>query len=206
MFAPLIPFIAYVLGSIPFGYLIVRWQKGIDVRSTGSGSIGATNVMRNLGLIGFVATFLLDFAKGAAAVLLAARWTGNAPVWVAAAAFAAVVGHCFPVWLKFRGGKGVATAAGVFFVLAPIQVGIAVAIFVIVLALGRYVSLGSIIAVGAFPVLFQVQIHPPPALVAGAAACALVIIARHQSNIRRLLKGTENRLGRKSQKGVGSRE
>jgi glycerol-3-phosphate acyltransferase PlsY len=197
MFAPLIPLIAYLLGSIPFGYLIVRWQKGIDVRSTGSGSIGATNVMRNLGLIGFVATFLLDFAKGAAAVLLAARWTGDAPVWVAGAAVAAVVGHCFPVWLKLRGGKGVATAAGVFFVLAPIQVGIAVAIFVVVLALGRYVSLGSIIAVGAFPVLFQVQVHPPPALVVGAAACALVIIARHQSNIRRLLQGTENRLGRK---------
>ncbi len=199
MFAPLIPLLAYLLGSIPFGYLIVRWQKGIDVRSTGSGSIGATNVMRNLGLIGFVATFLLDFAKGAAAVLLAARWTGHAPLWIAAGAFAAVVGHCFPVWLKFRGGKGVATAAGVFFVLAPIQVGIAVAIFVVVLALGRYVSLGSIIAVGAFPVLLQVQIHPPRVVVVGAAACAAVIIARHQSNIRRLLKGTENRLGRKKQ-------
>jgi glycerol-3-phosphate acyltransferase PlsY len=199
MFAPLIPLIAYLLGSIPFGYLIVRWHRGIDVRSTGSGSIGATNVMRNLGLIGFIATFLLDFAKGAAAVLLAARWTGNTPLWVAAAAFAAVVGHCFPVWLKFRGGKGVATAAGVFFVLAPIQVGIAVAIFVVVLALGRYVSLGSIIAVGAFPGLFQIQIHPPIVLVVGAAACAAVIIARHQSNIRRLLKGTENRVGNKKQ-------
>ena len=199
MFAPLIPLFAYLLGSIPFGYLIVRWQKGIDVRSTGSGSIGATNVMRNLGLIGFIATFLLDFAKGAAAVLLAARWTGHAPLWIASAAFAAVVGHCFPVWLKFRGGKGVATAAGVFFVLAPIQVGIAVAIFVAVLAIGRYVSLGSIIAVGAFPVLFQAQVHPPRALVAGAAACALVIIARHQSNIRRLLTGTESRLGSKKE-------
>jgi glycerol-3-phosphate acyltransferase PlsY len=204
MFAPLIPFIAYLLGSIPFGYLIVRWQKGIDVRSTGSGSIGATNVMRNLGLIGFIATFLLDFAKGAAAVVLAAQWTGNAPVWVGAAAFAAVFGHCFPVWLKFRGGKGVATAAGVFFVLAPVQVGIAVAIFAVVLAIGRYVSLGSTVAVAAFPVLFQAQVHPPLALVVGAAACAVVIIARHGSNIRRLLKGTESRLG--SKKTVGSRQ
>jgi glycerol-3-phosphate acyltransferase PlsY len=204
MFAPLIPFIAYLLGSIPFGYLIVRRQKGIDVRSTGSGSIGATNVMRTLGLIGFIATFLLDFAKGAAAVLLAARWTGNTPVWIGAAAFAAVFGHCFPVWLKFGGGKGVATAAGVFFVLAPVQVGIAVAIFAVILAIGRYVSLGSIIAVAAFPVLFQVQVHPPMAVVLGAAACAAVIIARHQSNIRRLLKGKENRLG--SKKTVGSRQ
>lgn len=203
MFGPLIPLIAYLLGSIPFGYLIVRWQKGIDVRSTGSGSIGATNVMRNLGLIGFIATFLLDFAKGVAAVLLAARWTANDSRWVAAAAFAAVFGHCFPVWLKFRGGKGVATGAGVFFLLAPIQVGIALAIFAAVLAIGRYVSLSSIIAVGAFPVLFQVQVHPPPALVVGAAGCAVVIIARHGSNILRLLKGTENRLG--SKKAVSSR-
>jgi glycerol-3-phosphate acyltransferase PlsY len=197
MLASLIPLFAYLLGSIPFGYLIVRWQKGTDVRSTGSGSIGATNVMRNLGLVGFIPTFLLDFAKGAAAVLLAARWTGNAPLWVAAAAFGAVVGHCFPVWLKFRGGKGVATAAGVFFVLAPAQVGIAVAIFIVVLALGRYVSLGSVVAVGAFPLLFQVQVHPARDLVVGAAACAVIIIVRHESNIRRLLKGQENRLGRK---------
>ena len=174
------------------------------MRSTGSGSIGATNVLRNLGLIGFAATFLLDFAKGAVAVLLAARWTANAPLWVAIAAFAAVVGHCFPVWLKFRGGKGVATSAGVFFVLAPLQVGIAVAVFVVVLAVGRYVSLGSIVAVAVFPVLFQVQVHTPLALVVGAAGCSAVIIVRHGSNIVRLLKGTENRLG--SKKAGGSKQ
>src|SRR5271170_606396 len=106
MMAPATPLFAYLLGSIPFGYLIVRWQKGIDVRSTGSGGTGATNVSRSLGMAGFAATFLLDAIKGFAAVLLAARLSGGDPRWTAAASVVAVVGHCFPVWLKFHGGKG----------------------------------------------------------------------------------------------------
>ena len=197
-------FIAYLLGSIPFGYLIVHWQRGIDVRTTGSGSIGATNVMRNLGVIGFAATFLLDFGKGMAAVLLASRMTAANPVWIAAAAISAILGHCFPVWLKFRGGKGVATAVGVFLALAPLEVGISLAIFAVIVAISRTVSLGSIISVGAFPLLLYLLHHPPLPVVFGAAASAAIIIFQHRSNLRRLLAGTENRLGRKQE--VGNRK
>jgi len=191
--------IAYLLGSIPFGYLIVRWEKGIDVRSTGSGSIGATNVMRNLGIIGFVVTFLLDFAKGVAAVLLASRLTSGSPSWVAAAAVIAISGHCFPVWLRFRGGKGVATAAGVFAALAPLEVGLALLVFAVVVGVGRYVSLASLISTGVFPILLYALSRPPLPIVIGAGASAVIIIARHHANIRRLLAGTENRLGSKSE-------
>ena len=196
MSGPLITLVAYFLGSIPFGYLIVRWQRGVDVRKTGSGSIGATNVMRNLGILGFAATFILDAGKGTTAVLLALK-TAHEPVWTAAAAVAAILGHCFPVWLKFRGGKGVATGVGVFLALAPVQVGMVLVIFGLVVAIWRYVSLGSIIATAAFPVLVHLMKHPPLAIVLGAAGGALIIIARHQANIRRLLSGTENRLGQK---------
>ncbi len=196
--------LAYLLGSIPFGYLIVRWQKGIDVRSTGSGSIGATNVMRNLGIIGFIATFILDFGKGMGAVLLASRLTAGEPRWVAAAAVAAILGHCYPVWLKFRGGKGVATGVGVFIALAPLQVALVLVIFAIVLAIWRYVSLGSIIATAAFPVLLHFMKHAPFPIVLGAAGGALIIISRHHANIRRLFCGTESKVGGK--KAVGSRQ
>jgi glycerol-3-phosphate acyltransferase PlsY len=189
--------IAYLLGSIPFGYLIVHWQRGIDVRATGSGSIGATNVMRNLGIMGFVATFILDAGKGLLAVLLASKMTSENPTWVAAAAFAAVSGHCFPVWLKFRGGKGVATGVGVFIALAPWQVVLVLVIFAVVVAIWRYISLGSIVATAAFPVLVYLMKNPPIQVVLGAAGAAVIIIARHNANIGRLLKGTENKLGRK---------
>jgi len=189
--------IAYLLGSIPFGYLIVRWQRGFDVRSTGSGSIGATNVMRNLGILGFAATFILDAGKGLLAVLLASRMTEGNPTFVAAAAFAAVLGHCYPFWLGFRGGKGVATGVGVFIALAPWQVVLVLVIFAIVVAICRYISLGSIVATAAFPVLVQIMKHPPIQVVWGAAGAALIIVARHHANIARLLKGTENKLGQK---------
>lgn len=189
--------VAYLLGSLPFGYLIVRWQKGIDVRTTGSGSIGATNVMRNLGIIGFVATFVLDVGKGIAAVLLASRMTGGQPWWIAASAVAAILGHCFPVWLKFRGGKGVATGVGVFIALAPLQVVLVLVIFAIVVAIWRYISLGSIIATAAFPVLVHYMKHAPLPIVLGAAGGALIIIVRHHANIRRLFMGTESQVGKK---------
>ena len=204
MIGPLTTLIAYILGSIPFGYLIVRWQRGIDVRATGSGSIGATNVMRNLGIMGFVATFILDAGKGALAVLLASKLTSGNPTWVAAAACAAVFGHCFQVWLKFRGGKGVATGVGVFIALAPWQVVLVLVIFAVVVAIWRYISLGSIVATAAFPVLVYLMRHPPFQVTLGAAAAAAIIIARHHANIARLLKGTENKLGRR--KAVGSRQ
>jgi glycerol-3-phosphate acyltransferase PlsY len=197
MTGPLTPLLAYLLGSIPFGYLIVRWQKGIDVRTTGSGSIGATNVMRNLGIIGFIATFILDVGKGIVAVLLATRMTSGEPHWIAASAVAAILGHCFPVWLKFHGGKGVATGVGVFIALAPLQVALVLVIFALVVAIWRYISLGSIIATAAFPVLLHFMKHAPLPIVLGAAGGALIIIARHHANIRRLLSGTENRVGKK---------
>jgi glycerol-3-phosphate acyltransferase PlsY len=206
MIGALTPLFAYLLGSIPFGYLIVRWQKGVDVRSTGSGSTGATNVMRNLGIIGFVTTFILDVGKGILAVLLASHltssnphWiplTGN-PRWIACASIAAILGHCFPVWLKFHGGKGVATGVGVFIALAPVQVALVLLIFAIFVAIWRYISLGSIVATAAFPVLLYFMKHPPLPIVLGAAGGALIIISMHHANIGRLLAGTENKVGKK---------
>lgn len=198
MVGPLTTIIAYLLGSIPFGYLIVRWQKGIDVRSTGSGSTGATNVMRNLGITGFVATFALDAGKGTVAVIAARKLTDDDPRWVAAAAAVAILGHCLPVWLKFRGGKGVATGVGAFLGLSPIPLGIALAIFALTVALWRYVSLGSILATALFPIALYLINHPPLPILLGAAASGAIIIGKHHGNIRRLLAGTENRLGRKA--------
>jgi len=197
MTGPLTPLLAYLLGSIPFGYLIVRWQKGIDVRTTGSGSIGATNVMRNLGVIGFIATFILDVGKGIVAVRLASWLTSEDPRWIAASALAAILGHCFPVWLKFRGGKGVATGVGVFIALAPAQVVLVLVIFAMIVAIWRYISLGSIIATAAFPVLVHFMKHAPLPIVAGAAGGALIIIVQHRANLRRLLQGTESKIGKK---------
>jgi glycerol-3-phosphate acyltransferase PlsY len=193
---PVTPLLAYLIGSIPFGYLIVRWQKGIDVRSTGSGGTGATNVMRNLGIAGFIATFILDVGKGILAVMLAGRLTAGDPKWIAASSVAAILGHCFPVWLKFRGGKGVATGVGVFVALAPFQVALVLVIFAVIVAIWRYVSLGSIIATAALPVLIQLMKHPPLPIVLGATGAALIIIAMHHANISRLVRGTENKVGR----------
>ncbi|MGA2987843.1 MAG: glycerol-3-phosphate 1-O-acyltransferase PlsY [Terriglobia bacterium] len=195
--AALTPLLAYLLGSIPFGYLIVRWQKGIDVRNTGSGGTGATNVMRNLGIVGFVGTFLLDVGKGILAVLLASRLTSGDPRWIALSSVAAILGHCFPIWLRFRGGKGVATGVGVFLALAPVQVALALVIFAIIVAIWRYISLGSIVATAAFPLLVHFMKHAPLPIVFGAAGGALIIITMHHANIRRLLSGTENKVGRK---------
>lgn len=193
----LTPLVAYLIGSIPFGYLLVRWQKGIDVRSTGSGGTGATNVSRSLGMAGFVAVFILDVGKGTLAVLLVKRLTGGDPRWIALASVAAILGHCFPVWLKFRGGKGVATGVGVFLALAPLQVAVVLVIFAIIVAIWRYVSLGSVVATAAFPFLVYFMKHAPLPIVLGAAGSALVIISMHHANIGRLLAGRESKLGRK---------
>src|SRR5919202_829462 len=145
---------AYLLGSIPFGYLIVRAKEGADVRETGSGGTGATNVSRRAGKLAGVLTLALDALKGAAAVLLA-RWLAADDFginwWVAAAAFLAVFGHCFPVWLGFRGGKGVATGVGVFLSLYPLAVACAAVIFILAVGATRYISLGSILAAATLP-------------------------------------------------------
>jgi glycerol-3-phosphate acyltransferase PlsY len=193
---------AYLLGSIPFGFLIVRAKEGADVRESGSGGTGATNVSRRAGKFAGIITLLLDAAKGALAVLLA-RWLSTADFginwWVAGAAFLAVIGHCFPVWLGFRGGKGVATGVGVFISLYPLAVACAALIFILVVASTRYVSLGSILAAAAFPlfvwllsVYFKPVEHLAPVMAAGIASAGLIILMHH-ANIGRLLSGTESK-------------
>jgi acyl phosphate:glycerol-3-phosphate acyltransferase len=193
---------AYLLGSIPFGYLLVRWMQGADVRESGSGGTGATNVSRRAGKLAGVVTLLLDAAKGALAVVLA-RWLladdFGINWWVAAAAILAVVGHCFPVWLGFRGGKGVATGVGVFLSLYPLAVACAAVVFILVVALTRYVSLGSILATVALPLsvwLLSAYVRPSadlaPIMAASLATGALIILMHH-ANIGRLMKGTESK-------------
>ena len=200
----LIAAISYLLGSIPFGYLLVRAFRGRDIRQTGSGNIGATNVARSSPLLGVV-TLLLDAAKGFVAVSIAAALAARsqAPSFssvysaMAVAAFAAVLGHMFPIWLKFRGGKGVATGVGAFVAIVPKAVLVAICVFAALVALFRYVSLGSIVAAAALPAciyLLYVQPGVPMDSVLGAAlASSLLIIAKHHQNISRLVAGTEHR-------------
>jgi glycerol-3-phosphate acyltransferase PlsY len=190
-----IPVVAYLLGSIPFGLLLTKLFGGGDVRQAGSGNIGATNVARVAGPLPGILTLLLDAAKGAAAVWLAARFSNDSAMWMAIAALAALIGHCFPVWLKFRGGKGVATAAGVFLMLSPLALLGSVIVFVLVVAFWRYVSLGSISAAAAMPLLIYLlwaPHHAPPlAITFGALAAAILIIYKHGANIQRLVEGEE---------------
>jgi glycerol-3-phosphate acyltransferase PlsY len=195
--------VGYLLGSIPFGYLLVRIFRGEDVRQSGSGNIGATNVSRKSPLLG-IATLLLDALKGTAAVTLSyllANHLVAIPTYerLATAALFAVVGHMFPVWLKFRGGKGVATGLGSFVVIAPKAVVIAVGVFVLTVAIFRYVSLGSIVAVAVFPIAaWRIgRFYAPPLGLAPISLASLLIIVKHHENIRRLWSGTENRLGAK---------
>ena len=192
-----IPFAAYFLGSIPFGLLLAKVFGGKDVRKTGSGNIGATNVVRAAGLPAGILTLILDAAKGAAAVLLAGKLASDSATWMMIAALAALAGHCFPVWLKFKGGKGVATAAGVFLVLCPAAFLGAVILFILVVLFWRFVSLGSIAAAAAMPLLlyfFWAPHHAPPlAITFGALAALLLIVYKHNGNLRRLVQGVEPR-------------
>jgi glycerol-3-phosphate acyltransferase PlsY len=195
--------LAYLLGSIPFGYLLVRLFVGGDVRETGSGGTGATNVTRRAGKGVGVLTLLLDLLKGAAAVLVAGALLGGGggeQWWVCAAGAAAVLGHVFPVWLKFRGGKGVATGLGVFLVLAPVATLCAALVFVVVVRLWRYVSLGSMAAAALLPVvvwsLSTLGIGaraPRPLLVLSILGAALIVFM-HRANVGRLLRGEESKL------------
>jgi glycerol-3-phosphate acyltransferase PlsY len=184
--------LAYLVGSIPFALLLTR-PSGADLRRVGSGNIGAANVMRASGVSAGVTVALLDMVKGAAGVTLAAWLTPNVSTH-AFAAIAAVVGHVYPVWLRFRGGKGVATACGAFSVLAPAAVPPALAVFVLTVWLTRYVSAGSVLATIALPPVALLAGSPMP-VVAAAFAIATLIVFRHRSNIGRLRTGTERRLG-----------
>ncbi len=207
----LVILVAYLLGSIPFGYLVVRAKEGGDIRQTGSGGTGATNVSRRAGNAAGVLTLLLDALKGAAAVLIAS-WVLTAPAagalrgaplqiswWVAAAGLTVMVGHIFPVWLKFRGGKGVATGVGVFLVLMPAVVGIAALIFVGIVLLTRYVSLGSMVGALSIPVLTLlthnfVSPHSSFApLMTLAVGGGLLIVFAHRENVGRLVQGRESK-------------
>ena len=199
----LLIFAAYLLGSIPFGYLIVRATGRGDVRETGSGGTGATNVTRRAGKGAGVLTLALDAFKGALAVVLA-RWllAPNFGInwWVAACALAVVVGHVFPVWLKFRGGKGVATGLGAFLCLAPLAVACAALVFVAVVAATRYVSLGSIAAAVLLPLFVwllygrSVESASLHAVVTCALLGGALIVLMHRANIARLVRGDENKL------------
>lgn len=197
--------LSYLLGSIPFGYLLVRIFRGEDVRRSGSGNIGATNVSRKSPALGAM-TLLLDGAKGLVAVQLAGTLSGFPPGNVhlqramAAASLFAIIGHMFPLWLGFHGGKGVATALGAFLRFAPQAVLIAVIIFVVVIAFSRRVSLGSVVTAMFFPsIVWMLKLSKDPGVLALIGTAALLIIGRHHENIHRLLSGQEPKfsLGRK---------
>ena len=186
--------ISYLLGSIPFGLILVRIFRGQDVRLTGSGNIGATNVARSSPALGVV-TLLLDALKGFAAVALARAFFPDSYTVAGLAALFAIVGHMFPVWLKFRGGKGVATALGAFALLAPKPLLAMVGIFIAAVLVFRRVSLASMMAVALFP-LFAWLLHDygdAPRILVLMSLTSVLIIARHHQNIRRLLNGTEPR-------------
>jgi glycerol-3-phosphate acyltransferase PlsY len=183
---------AYLLGAIPFGYLLVKWKTGSDVRSSGSGNIGATNVLRTTGRAAGIATLLLDMAKGYAAVLLAARWTDRDPYVVSAAALAVMAGHAYPIFLKFKGGKAVASFVGAFLCIAPGAMAAEVVVFIAVVAWTRHISMGSIVGAATFPLAVWLVAKPPVPFVVAAAIGGAFIIYKHSSNLARLRAGTEN--------------
>lgn len=195
MSLPLILIIAYLLGSLPFGLILAKLFGGGDVRKAGSGNIGATNVLRVVGPLAGILTLLLDAAKGWSAVSLAERVTHEQTTDMVLAGFLAMIGHCFPVWLGFRGGKGVATAAGVFLALCPSAFLAALVLFIVVVSFWRYVSLASLAAAAALPLLVYLlwapRFAPPESVTLGSLAIAALVIVQHRGNINRLARGEE---------------
>jgi glycerol-3-phosphate acyltransferase PlsY len=188
--------VVFLIGSIPVGFLVARAAGGFDIRGKGSGSIGATNVLRTLGPVPAVLTLLGDVAKGYVAVR-AAEVIGPEPVWGAAGAVLAIVGNCWPVFLRFKGGKGVATALGAFLALTPRAILLAMAVWVVLTAAFRYVSLASILACVSLAIGAWLFGYAPTYAVAAGCAAA-VILWRHHDNVKRLLSGTERRLGERA--------
>lgn len=184
--------IAYLIGSVPFALILARRLGTADLRRIGSGNLGAANVLRTAGVRAGITVMLLDVAKGAGSVMLAQRFDAGAVT--AAAGLAAIVGHVFPVWLRFRGGKGVATACGVFSVLTPLAIGPTLAVFLGAVWISRYVSVGSILASVALPPIAYATGSPAPVLGVAVAASTLILI-RHRTNLARVLAGTEQRIG-----------
>jgi len=184
--------IAYLLGAIPFGYLLVRWKTGTDVRATGSGNIGATNVLRTTGKIAGFATLLLDIAKGWLAVWIAGRLTGQDLLWMSLAALFVMAGHAYPVFLGFKGGQAVASFVGALLCLTPWALAAEVLVFVAIVAWTRHISMGSIVGAATFPLaIWLITKLTFPALAAVIAGA--FVIYRHSSNIHRLRAGTESR-------------
>jgi acyl phosphate:glycerol-3-phosphate acyltransferase len=185
--------IAYLLGDIPFGFLLVKLATGRDVRSSGSGNIGATNVLRTTGPAAGIATLLLDIGKGFLAVWIEGRLTGGNLSWMGAAALAVMLGHSYPAFLHFQGGKAVAAFVGAYLCLAPIPLLAVLIVFVALVAWTRHVSLGSVIAAGSFPLALWLIDHPPAMVVITAAMAGALVIYRHRENLVRLRAGTEHR-------------
>src|SRR5688572_5674684 len=184
----------YLAGSIPFAFLLAR-RRGVDLRHAGSGNVGAANVLRTSGVPNAVIAFVLDAAKGAVAVLVAQRLSAE-PATPVAGGLASIIGHVYPVWLGFRGGKGVATAGGVFIVLTPAALGIAVAVFALAIWVTRYISVGSMAGAVTLAVTTAAR-DMPAAITAGTTIAAVIIIHRHRGNLARLIAGTERRVGQR---------
>jgi glycerol-3-phosphate acyltransferase PlsY len=184
--------IAYAIGGIPFGLIIVKLKTGEDVRSSGSGNTGATNALRTAGRVAGVATLILDAAKAWFAVWLADQLTGGNTMWMSFAALSVLAGHVFPVWLKFKGGKAVASFVGAFAYLAWLPLVAVLIIFVVLVAWTRYLSLGSVVAAGLFPVACWMILHPGWPLLVAATGAAVLIVWRHASNIERIRAGNEH--------------
>jgi glycerol-3-phosphate acyltransferase PlsY len=172
--------------------LLVRLTTGKDVRSSGSGNIGATNVLRTTGRAAGVATLLLDVGKGFFAVWLAAKMTDDDPLWMSLAALAVMAGHAFPIFLKFKGGKAVASFIGAFLYLTPLPLAAVLVLFVIAVAATRAISAGSVLAAGTFPLGVWLILHPPAPVLIASIIAGVFIVYRHKSNIERLRTGTEN--------------
>ncbi len=184
--------LAYLLGAIPFGYVLVRLTTGGDVRAAGSGNIGATNVLRTTGRAAGVLTLLLDIGKGFAAVWLASRLTEGSALWMSCAALAVMAGHSYPVFLGFKGGKAVASWVGAFLCLAPAPLAATLVVFVVTVAVSKYVSLGSVLAAGLLPLAIWLISHPPLPVVAAAFVAGAFIIWRHKPNLERIRAGEEH--------------
>jgi len=183
---------AYLMGAIPFGFLLVKWKTGADIRASGSGNTGATNVLRTTGWKTAAATLALDIAKGYLAVWLAGRLTGDSSIWMPAAALAVMAGHAFPVFLRGKGGKAVASFTGAYLCLTPLPLAATAVVFFVMVAATRYVSVGSVTGAAAFPLAVWLISHPPLPVTLAAIVSGAFIIYRHRENLERLRAGTEN--------------
>ncbi len=184
--------LAYLLGSIPFGYLLVRWTTGRDVRAAGSGNIGATNVFRTTGRGIGLLTLFLDALKAYVAVLVVARLTGGSEIWTSAAAVAVLLGHVFPVFLHFQGGKAVASFAGAYLYLAPLALAAIFIVFVITVWRTKYISMGSVVCAITFPLAVWIIVRPHWPLVVASILSSALVLWRHRANIQRLREGVES--------------